>query len=440
MRRRLRRRKSQRRMTETAGGNDLNLGFRIGFHYGAAIETAGDVFGDSVNVAARMVGLAKRGQVILSLSTARRLSPGLAGQVRELDVLTVKGKEQDIGICELLWQDSSADLTAMAARPVARAVRLELRHGARTVELGAGAPALSLGRDAQNDVVIADRLASRQHARIERRRDKFVLVDQSSNGTYRDRRRRARDPAASRGDDPARPRPHQLRPRPRSGAGRSAGLRLHRRDDLLIDAFGRAEPAPRVGGFRSSSSFRSVSGFLTTAFCRPGGAPYSPAGGLVSSRAQHRRVGAARVERHRDLVAGDRAQREARLAELGVERLQHARCDEIAGGAAARPAAGRRRAACAGEPRRDGDHVGQADELARDADPRRRRRACRRSTSVTLRPVDVRRAAGRSRARTRRRSWCRSPSAPPPRSPSCRRPSAAWCCSRSPRRSRGRRT
>jgi class 3 adenylate cyclase len=175
---------TQRRMTETAGGNDLNLGFRIGFHYGAAIETAGDVFGDAVNVAARMVGLAKRSQVILSLSTARRLSPGLAGQVRELDVLTVKGKEEDIGICELLWQDSSADLTAMAARPVARAVRLELRHGGRTVELGAGAPALSLGRDAQNDVVIDDRMASRQHARIERRRDKFVLVDQSSNGTY----------------------------------------------------------------------------------------------------------------------------------------------------------------------------------------------------------------------------------------------------------------
>ena len=43
---------------------------------------------------------------------------------------------------------------------------------------------LTLGRDPQNDVVIGDRMASRMHARIERRRDKFVLVDQSSNGTY----------------------------------------------------------------------------------------------------------------------------------------------------------------------------------------------------------------------------------------------------------------
>ena len=45
-------------------------------------------------------------------------------------------------------------------------------------------PTLSIGRDLQNEVVIADRKASRMHARIERRRDKFVLIDHSSNGTY----------------------------------------------------------------------------------------------------------------------------------------------------------------------------------------------------------------------------------------------------------------
>ena len=45
-------------------------------------------------------------------------------------------------------------------------------------------PALAIGRDMQNDLVIADRKASRMHARIERRRDKFVLIDHSSNGTY----------------------------------------------------------------------------------------------------------------------------------------------------------------------------------------------------------------------------------------------------------------
>ena len=174
----------QRRMTEWSPAENLRLAFRMGFHFGAAIDVSGDVFGDSVNVAARMVGLAKRGQVILSSPTAELLSPALRSRVRELDVLTVKGKERDIGICELLWQDSSAELTAMAPRAEARAARLELRQGAHVHELNANSPSLTLGRDAGNDVVVADPLASRLHARIERRRDKFVLIDQSSNGTF----------------------------------------------------------------------------------------------------------------------------------------------------------------------------------------------------------------------------------------------------------------
>lgn len=173
----------QRRMESFVRARDLRIALRIGLHAGAAIESQGDVFGDSVNVAARMVGLAKGGQVFLTGATAEVLSPDLRGRLREVDVLTVKGKEKDIAVVELVWQDS-ADLTTLTTRPKLRPARLLLAHGARTIELGPGAAPLAIGRDAQNDVVIADRLASRMHARIERRRDKFVLVDQSSNGTY----------------------------------------------------------------------------------------------------------------------------------------------------------------------------------------------------------------------------------------------------------------
>lgn len=173
----------QGRMTDFAQAGNYRIAFRIGFHCGAAIERDGDVFGDSVNVAARMVGLAKSGQVILSAPTAEALSAALRERLREVDVMTVKGKEKDIGILELLWQDS-ADLTSMAPRPKRKASRLELRHGERAIELSDAMSSLSLGRDTQNDVVIADRMASRLHAKIERRREHFMLVDQSSNGTF----------------------------------------------------------------------------------------------------------------------------------------------------------------------------------------------------------------------------------------------------------------
>jgi adenylate cyclase len=174
----------QARIFEQPPVGRLRLAIRVGFHVGPAIEVDGDVFGDSVNVAARMAALAKGEQVILSSETAEALSPLLRARVREIDVLTVKGKQQDIRIFELIWQSSEADLTSLSTRPVRRMARIRIGHGTQEIELGEVRSSVTLGRDAQNDVVIGDKMASRLHARIERRRDKFVLVDQSSNGTY----------------------------------------------------------------------------------------------------------------------------------------------------------------------------------------------------------------------------------------------------------------
>lgn len=174
----------QAKITALAAVGGSQLAIRVGYHFGPAIEAGGDVFGDSVNVAARMVALAKGGQVITSNETAAALSPWLRARLRELDSLTVKGKAQDIGIFELLWQESADELTALSTRPKISPAKIRLLHGDREVELGDARPTATLGRDPQSDFVITDKMASRLHARIERRRDKFVIVDQSSNGTY----------------------------------------------------------------------------------------------------------------------------------------------------------------------------------------------------------------------------------------------------------------
>jgi class 3 adenylate cyclase len=158
----------QSRMAALPPRGNVGVTFRVGMHCGTAIVTDGDVFGDCVNVAARMVALAKSGQVIVSEAAITALSPWLRRRLREVDVLTVKGKEKDIRIFELLWQDATDEVTAMAARAPARASRLQLKHGAREIHLDERATSLTLGL----------------HGRIERRRDKFVLIDQSSNGTF----------------------------------------------------------------------------------------------------------------------------------------------------------------------------------------------------------------------------------------------------------------
>jgi adenylate cyclase len=103
---------------------------------------------------------------------------------REIDALAVKGKAEHIHVCEVIWQES-AELTMMSARMApAPEQRLSLRHGGAESILAVAKPTASLGRDPACDIVIRDPRASRSHAKIERRRDKFVLVDMSSNGTY----------------------------------------------------------------------------------------------------------------------------------------------------------------------------------------------------------------------------------------------------------------
>jgi class 3 adenylate cyclase len=167
-------------------GSGVKLAIRVGFHFGPAIIEDADVFGDTVNTAARMAGLAKAGQIITTAATVAALPELLRASCRELDALTVKGKAEDVRICEVLWQEG-AELTMMSPRtaPAAPAeTRLALRYGAAELVLDQARPSASLGRDASSDIAVHDPRASRSHARIERRRDKFVLVDVSSNGTY----------------------------------------------------------------------------------------------------------------------------------------------------------------------------------------------------------------------------------------------------------------
>ena len=164
---------------------NVKRAIRIGFHAGPVIEDSGDVFGDTVNMAARMTGLAKGMQIITTSATVERLSPALRESIRRISALSIKGKGEDVEVCEVLWQ-AGADVTMATASMVSalREINLELTHGAKRFVLDAANSGIALGRDASCQVVLADRKASRVHARIERRRDKFFLVDQSSNGTY----------------------------------------------------------------------------------------------------------------------------------------------------------------------------------------------------------------------------------------------------------------
>ena len=161
---------------------------RIGLHAGPAIlQEDGDLFGDAVNVAARMAGIAKGRQIILTQSSADILAPQLKDKAREFDRAHVKGKSQEIIISELVWEN--ADVTQMVslsglASAINKEPVLKLTCSVASKVLNKNNNSLSIGRGSQSDFIVNAGLASRTHAKIEFRRGKFILIDMSTNGTF----------------------------------------------------------------------------------------------------------------------------------------------------------------------------------------------------------------------------------------------------------------
>ena len=160
---------------------------RVGMHFGPALLEGGDVFGDAVNVAARMAAQAKGGQIITTKTTVDLLEPVMRASTRFVDRAPIKGKKEDIEIFEIIWQEE--DVTRMATgmlqeMPKIPQVSLHVDYKGQTVTLNQDKGGLVMGRSQACDLPINEKLASRQHVRIELRRNKFFIIDQSTNGTH----------------------------------------------------------------------------------------------------------------------------------------------------------------------------------------------------------------------------------------------------------------
>jgi adenylate cyclase len=165
---------------------EKKLALRIGLHSGPVIDRGDDLFGDTVNVASRLLGEAIRGQILLSEGSAALLGTVLHNWVRRLYSVQIKGKAEHIALFELVWRQS-ADLTALAGVDVVKRDPypvLRLRYGNKKLVFHPRSDALIIGREAGCDLLIAEVKASRQHCTIERHQYDFVLKDHSTNGTY----------------------------------------------------------------------------------------------------------------------------------------------------------------------------------------------------------------------------------------------------------------
>ena len=165
----------------------IPVSIRIGCHYGPVVQEQNDIFGAAVHTANRMTSQAKARQVVISGDTVKKMSDKFKELTRQIDVASVRGQINEVALYELLWNPDEA--TSMLPTiewqgEDRKASKVELSFRDQTVEVNDKRKSVTLGRADDNDLVIKGNLISRIHAKVEMRRGKIMIVDQSTNGTF----------------------------------------------------------------------------------------------------------------------------------------------------------------------------------------------------------------------------------------------------------------
>jgi len=161
---------------------------RIGLHYGEVIVEQDDVFGDAVNVAARMASFAKKHQIITNQATLKQAQTQQLPMFRSLGAIEVKGKAKAIDMVEILWQQDKSKLTRVTST---LDIKLPFEEGELRMDvndkqyrLNLNTPHLSIGRADDCDIQVKLLRTSRYHGEFDFKGGNFKYTDNSTNGSW----------------------------------------------------------------------------------------------------------------------------------------------------------------------------------------------------------------------------------------------------------------
>ncbi|MBP5990593.1 MAG: adenylate/guanylate cyclase domain-containing protein [Piscinibacter sp.] len=163
------------------------LKVQVALACGEVVQMSGDVFGDAVNVAARLLDHAGDNETLLTAAVLAGLPPTQRGRFRSLERMQLRGRVEPVHVYLLEAQRNPGDTAAtafgdMLPAPEPEGIRLVWTTQNR-VYSGTDLPVV-LGRSPQVTYCIDDTRVSRSHARIDWHGGTFQLTDLSYNGTY----------------------------------------------------------------------------------------------------------------------------------------------------------------------------------------------------------------------------------------------------------------
>lgn len=164
------------------------VAIHIGLHYGPVLVEDGDVFGDTVNVAAYLTAVATAEQILTTQATEQCLSASLKSTVRPIFQTVLKGAQEESRVYQVMWRTDWAEQTDVNLRsgkviPGDTGSLLVALDNER-IRVDQWRMGIVVGRAKGCDLLVSDPFASRRHFSIKLVRTYFYLFDHSINGSY----------------------------------------------------------------------------------------------------------------------------------------------------------------------------------------------------------------------------------------------------------------
>jgi hypothetical protein len=153
--------------------------------FGEILSHEEDIYGGTVNTAARLASLAKPGEILLGDSNFEDLTPASKDKLLMIGELHLRGKNDPTRVYSCSDVELSQQTTIFPMSGSDRTSHTEFAefaHQNRKWQISEG-ETLSIGRSEECDVVLNQGWVSRKHAALSLRRGQLEFTDHSSTGS-----------------------------------------------------------------------------------------------------------------------------------------------------------------------------------------------------------------------------------------------------------------
>lgn len=175
----------QQRVLDLPPASGVSLAVRVALCAGHEAKEERYFPSEGVNPAVSLCSVTDPGHILLSIPKRAKVFDWLDMHLDSVPNLALNCGKRQLGVFNVGWQERDPLALRLALSQFGQSAgQLFLHHRGSTTQLDETRPVISIGRQPTCDLMMNDVRCSRVHGTIERRLDRFVYIDQSTNGTF----------------------------------------------------------------------------------------------------------------------------------------------------------------------------------------------------------------------------------------------------------------